>query len=245
MFEYKINVKSLTNKVILVTGAGDGIGKQAAITYANLGATVVLLGKTVSKLEQVYDIIVDNGAAQPAIIPLDFRGATKQNYIDMVDTIVSQCGKLDGALLNAGMLGDLAPFTHIEEHVFTEVMKVNVEGQFLLAQALIPALQDAEHGSLVFTSSGVANQGKAYWGAYCLSKCATVGMMQIIADEYSNTSLRTNAINPGATRTLMRAKAYPGEDKLTLATPEDIMPLYVYLMSDDSININGQQLNAQ
>ena len=245
MFEYTLKENSLKNKTILVTGAGAGIGKEAAITYAKLGATVILLGKTVSKLEAIYDEIISLGLAEPAIIPLDLKGATKQNYIDMSATIASQFGKLDGVLLNASMLGELTPFTQIHEQIFNDVMKVNVNAQYLLAQALIPTLQLAENASLVFTSSGVGNQGRAYWGAYSISKFATEGMMQVIADEYENSNLRTNAINPGATNTGMRASAYPAEDKDKLATPNDIMPLYVYLMSDDSLDVNGQTIKAQ
>jgi len=245
MFDYTIKPNSLEGKTILVTGAGDGIGKQAATTYAKLGATVILLGKTVKKLEAVYDEIVANGDPEPAIIPLDMKGATKQNYIDMSATIASQFGKLDGALFNASMLGELTPFTHIHEQIWNDVMQVNATAQFLMAQALIPTLLLADNASLVFTTSGVGNNGRAFWGPYSISKFATEGMMQVIADEYEDSSLRVNAINPGATDTKMRSSAYPGEDKNTIAKPEDIMPLYVYLMSDDSKETNGERINAQ
>lgn len=245
MFDYTIKDDSLKNKTILITGAGAGIGRAAAITYAKLGATVILLGKTVSKLESVYDEIIALEAPEPAIIPLDLKGATKQNYDDMSSTIASQFGQLDGVLLNASMLGELTPFTQIHEQIFNDVMNVNVTAQYLLAQALIPTLMLAPNASLVFTSSGVGNKGRAYWGAYSVSKFATEGMMQVIADEYDDSTLRTNAINPGATNTGMRSTAYPAEDKNEIATPEDIMPLYVYLMSDDSLDINGQTLKAQ
>lgn len=245
MFNYNISENCLAHKVILVTGAGDGIGKQAALTYANLGATVILLGKTVSKLENVYDEILAQGSSTPAIIPLDMKGATKQNYIDMVSTIIAQFGKLDGALLNASVLGELTPFTQIHEQIWNDVMQVNSTAQFLLSQALIPALEKDNGGSLIFTTSGVGNKGKAFWGTYSVSKFATESMMQLIADEYEQTSLRTNAINPGATATNMRSIAYPGENQTLLATPKEIMPLYVYLMSDDSSDVNGQRLNAQ
>ena len=245
MFDYSIKENSLANKTILVTGAGAGIGKEAALTYAKLGATVILLGKTVSKLESVYDEIVALNLPEPAIIPLDLKGATKQNYLDMSATIANQFGKLDGALLNASMLGELTPFTQIHEQIFNDVMKVNVNAQFLLAQALIPSLQMAENASLIFTSSSVGSQGRAFWGPYSISKFATEGMMQVIADEYESSNLRTNAINPGATKTNMRASAYPAEDKDKLATAADIMPLYVYLMSDDSLTVNGQTIKAQ
>lgn len=245
MFNYSIKDACLSNKTILVTGAGAGIGRTAALTYAQLGATVILLGKTVSKLEAVYDEIVALGLAEPAIIPLDLKGATKQNYIDMSTTIASQFGQLDGALLNASILGELTPFTQIHEQVFNDVIQVNVTAQYLLAQALIPTLLLAPNASLVFTSSGVGNKGRAYWGAYSMSKFATEGMMEVIADEYEGSNLRTNAINPGATNTNMRSCAFPAEDKDALPSPEDIMPLYVYLMSDDSIAVNGETLKAQ
>ena len=243
--QFNASSSTLQNKIILITGAGDGIGKQAALTFAKHGAEVILLGKTVKKLEAVYDEIMSLGLAEPAIIPLDLKGATKQNYIDMSATIASQFGKLDGALLNASMLGELTPFTQIHEQIFNDVMKVNVNAQCLLAQALIPTLQLAENASLVFTSSGVGNKGRAYWGAYSISKFATEGMMQVIADEFENSNLRTNAINPGATNTNMRSSAYPAENKDELSTPSDIMPLYVYLMSDDSLAVNGQTIKAQ
>jgi len=245
MFNHHITANSLNNKTILVTGAGSGIGRQAALTYAQLGATVILLGRTVKKLEAVYDEIVAQGSAEPAIIPLDLKGATKQNYIDMSATIASQFGKLDGVLLNASALGELTPYTQVHEQIWNEVIQVNVTAQHLITQALIPTLLLAEHASLIFTSSGVGNKGRAFWGAYSVSKFATEGLMQVIADEYENSSLRVNAINPGATATPMRARAYPAEEQSKLSSAEDIMPLYVYLMADDSKSVNGQVLKAQ
>jgi NAD(P)-dependent dehydrogenase (short-subunit alcohol dehydrogenase family) len=245
MFDYTIDKNSLLNKTILVTGAGDGIGKQAALTYAQCGATVILLGKTVKKLESTYDEIIALGAKEPAIVPLDMKGATKQHYTDMATTIVDQFGQLDGVLLNAGILGELSPFAQLHEQTFDDVMQVNVKAQYLLSQALLSALTLAKNASLVFTTSSVGKIGRAYWGAYSISKFATEGMMQVIADEYESTGLRCNAINPGATRTSMRSSAFPAEDKSTVALPIDIMPAYVYLMSDDSLSVNGETLNAQ
>ena len=245
MFDYTFSEKCLLNKTILVTGAGSGIGRQAALTYANLGATVILLGKTVKKLETVYDEIIKKGGAEPAIIPLDLKGATKQNYIDMSSTIANQFGKLDGALFNASILGELTPYTQIHEQIWNDVIQVNVTAQHLMAQALIPTLLLAENSSLIFTSSGVGNKGKAFWGPYSVSKFATEGLMGVIADEYDESSLRVNAINPGATATPMRTKAYPAEDQGKLATAAQIMPLYVYLMSDDSKAVTGKVLKAQ
>jgi len=245
MFNFEFTPNALANKVILVTGAGDGIGKQAALTYAKLGATVILLGKTTKKLEAVYDQILAQNSPEPAIVPLDMKGATKQNYIDMASTIKEQFGQLNGVLLNAAVLGELTPFTQIHEQIWTDIMQVNVNAQYLISQALLPLLQSTEQSSLVFTTSGVGNKGKAYWGAYSVSKFAIEGMMQVIADEYENSAVRANAINPGPTQTKMRSVAYPGENQENLSTPEDIMPAYVYLMCKDSAQINGQVINAQ
>ncbi|RXS44032.1 YciK family oxidoreductase [Idiomarina sp. 29L] len=243
--DYKATPDLLKDKVILVTGAGDGIGKEAAITFAKHGATVILLGRTVAKLEAVYDAIVEAGYPQPAIIPLDLKGATPSHYRDMAATIQDQFGKLDGVLHNAGLLGILSPFTHIEKDSWDEIMQVNVTGQFAMTQALIPVMEKAPSASLVFTSSGVGRKGRAYWGTYSVSKFATEGMAQVIADEYEGTKLRTNVINPGATRTSMRSKAYPAEDPKSLKTPSDIIPTYLYLMSDDSKHDNGICFDAQ
>ncbi len=242
---YQAPANALTGKVILVTGAGDGIGREAAKTYAAHGATVILLGRTVKKLEAVYDEIVAAGGPEPAIIPLDMKGAIENHYRDMAATIIDQFGKLDGVLHNAGILGVLSPFTHIDLPTWNDVLQVNVTAQFMMTKALIPALEKAPHGSIVFTSSGVGRQGRAHWGPYAVSKFAIEGLAQVIADEYENSSIRVNVINPGATRTVMRSKAYPAEDVGLLKTPADLMPTYLYLMADDSVDVTGASLDAQ
>ncbi|MDD9157406.1 YciK family oxidoreductase [Aliivibrio sp. S4TY2] len=243
--DYQVSADALKNKTILVTGAGDGIGKQAALHYAQHGATVILLGRTVAKLEAVYDEIEAAGYPTPAIVPLDLKGAIKQHYIDMAETIQSQFGKLDGLLHNAGLLGMLSPFEQFEEAIFDEVMQINVKAQFLMTQALLPVLQQSDDARIVFTTSTVGHQGRAFWGAYAISKFATEGMMQTLAHEMEGTQVKVNAINPGGTHTRMRAQAFPAEDISLLKTPKDLMPLYVYLMSPESININGQCIDAQ
>lgn len=235
----------LKDKIILVTGAGDGIGKTAALTYAELGAEVILLGRTVAKLEKTYDEIVALGGKQPGIIPLDMKGATPKNYQDMGQMILDQYGRLDGLLHNASILGHLSPFTQITPEEFQDVMQVNVTAQFSMTQGLYRALQAAAKASIVFTTSGVGRAGRAFWGTYSISKFATEGMMQVLADEVKNSSIRVNCINPGATRTSMRGKAYPAEDPMKLKTPEDIMSTYVYLMADISQDVNGKSLDCQ
>ncbi|MFD2180497.1 YciK family oxidoreductase [Veronia pacifica] len=243
--DYHVSSDALKGKVILVTGAGDGIGRQAALSYAAHGATVILLGRTVSKLEAVFDEIEAAGGPTPAIIPLDLMGATKQNYLDMVDTIEGQFGHLDGVLHNASLLGVLCPFEQIDEKTFDDVMQVNVKGAFLMTQAMVPLLRKSDDARLVFTSSTVGHMGRAFWGTYAISKFATEGMMQVLADELSDTRVRVNAINPGGTRTKMRASAFPAEDGNLLKTPADIMPLYVYLMAPEGKDVHGQCIYAQ
>ncbi|MFP2768236.1 YciK family oxidoreductase [Oceanisphaera sp. KMM 10153] len=245
MLDYHASPDLLNDKVILVTGAGDGIGRDAALTYGAHGATVILLGRTVKKLEAVYDELLAQGSPEPAIIPLDLQGATKQHYLDMAETLKQQFGRLDGVLFNAGHLAVLGPFEMIGEDDWDKVMQINVKSQFLMTQALLPLLKATPNASIVYTSSGVGKQGRAYWGSYAVSKFATEGMMEVLADELDNTRVRVNCINPGATRTDMRARAYPGEDPATLRTPQEIMPLYLYLMGDDSLKISGQSLDAQ
>lgn len=243
--DYQVSADALKNKTILVTGAGDGIGKQAALHYAQHGATVILLGRTVAKLEAVYDEIEAAGYPTPAIVPLDLKGATKQHYVDMAETIQSQFGKLDGLLHNAGLLGMLSPFEQFEEAIFDEVMQINVKAQFLMTQALLPVLQQSDDARIIFTTSTVGHQGRAFWGAYAISKFATEGMMQTLAHEMEGSQVKVNAINPGGTHTRMRAQAFPAEDISLLKTPKDLMPLYVYLMAPESIDVNGQCIDAQ
>ncbi len=243
---YEAPAHLLEDRVIAVTGAGDGIGREAALTFARHGATVILIGRTISKLESVYDAIEDAGGAQPGIYPMCLEGASENDYQEMHDRLDQEFGRLDGLLLNASLLGERRPIAQYPLHVWNRVMQVNVTSQFLMTKALLPLLDRAEQASVVFTSSGVGRRGGAFWGAYSVSKFATEGLMQILAAETAEaTGIRVNAINPGATRTQMRADAYPAEDPGTLKTPADLMPTYLYLMGRDSIGISGRSVDAQ
>lgn len=236
----------LKDKIILVTGAGDGIGKVAALTYACYGATVLLLGKTQSKLEAVYDQIEGLGLAEPAILPMDLEKASFAQMNETATLIQKEFGRLDGVLHNAAILGALTPLEMYDPITFEQVMRVNTTAVFMLTQALYPLLMAAQSGSVVFTSSGVGANPRAFWGAYALSKQAVEGMSSIFTQETKNhTALRFNVINPGATRTNMRAHAFPGEDPYTLKTPEDIMGAYVYLMTDMASGVKGQVIDCQ
>ncbi|RDV26040.1 YciK family oxidoreductase [Alteromonas aestuariivivens] len=245
MNQYQAPEGLLTNRTILISGAGDGIGAEAAKTFASHGASCILLGRTVSKLEKVYDEIISAGGPEPAIVPLDLNGATPKHYQDMARTIEDQFGCLDGVLHNASLLGELCPFEEIKPEEWQQVMQVNVSAAAYMTQALMGVLRKSADASVVFTTSSVGRVGRAFWGTYSVSKFATEGMMQVLAAEYTNRNVRFNCINPGATRTQMRAKAFPAEDATKLKTPAEIMPLYLYLMGPDSKGVNGQSLDCQ
>lgn len=235
----------LEGKVILVTGAGDGIGKTAAKTFAAHGATVILVGRTLQKLEMVYDEIEAAGHPQPAIYPIDFQIANEQSFIDMCNAINQEFDHLDGILHNAADLGQRTPVANYSPDVWMRLMQVNVNAPFMLTQALMPLLEKAKNASILFTGSSVGYKGRAYWGAYAASKAAAENLMQTLADELEETTrIRTNSINPGATRTKMRAGAYPGEDPATIKAPQDLMRDYLYLMSDESVGVSGTQFES-
>ncbi|MCQ4316401.1 YciK family oxidoreductase [Stutzerimonas zhaodongensis] len=246
MFQYSSRPDLLKGRIILVTGAGRGIGEAAAKAYAAHGATVLLMGKSEENLNRVYDEIEAAGWAQPAVIPLNLETALPHQYDELAATIEREFGRLDGLLHNAGIIGPRTPIEQLSGDNFMRVMQVNVNAAFMLTSTLLPLLKLSEDASLIFTSSSVGRKGRAYWGGYAVSKFATEGLMQVLADELEDTgTVRCNSINPGATRTDMRAKAYPGENPNVNPLPSDIMPLYLYLMGPDSIGTNGKALDAQ
>ncbi len=234
----------LENRIILVTGAGDGLGRVAALTYAHFGATVILLGRTIRKLEATYDDIIAAQRAQPAIFPMDLAGATPKDYRDMAERIEENFGRLDGLLLNAGILGGLSPIEHYDPRDWLTVMQVNVNSPVFMVQACLPLLRNSDNASVLFTTSKVGRNGRAHWGAYAASKFATEGVTQVLSQELETTSIRVNCLNPGPVRTRMRADAYPAEDPLSLPTPEEVMGAYLYLMDPTTTPVQGQSVDA-
>ena len=244
--DYQASPDLLKDRIILVTGAGAGIGAAAAKSFAAHGATVILLGRTTRKLEEVYDAIEAAGYPQPAIYPMNLEGASAEDYVNLAETIEKEFGRLDGILHNASMLGTLTPLSQYDLKQWGKVMQVNLHAPYLMTRACLELLKKSDDASVVFTSSSVGRKGRAYWGAYGITKAAIENMMQIWADELeTNTNIRINSLNPGATRTTMRAKAYPGEDPNTLPKPEEIMAAYLYLIGPDSKGLTGQQFDAQ
>ncbi len=238
----------LAGRAVLVTGAGDGIGRAIACACAAHAATVVLLGRTVEKLEGVYDAIRSGGGPEPAIYPMDLSGAMPPDYEALAGRVETELGRLDALVHNAALLGDLGPIEHYSPEGWQELMQVNVNAPFLLTRVLVPLLRRTAsahgHASVVFTSSGVGRRGRAYWGGYSVSKFAIEGLTQVLADELDGEAgVRVNSLNPGPVRTRMRAKAFPAEDPQTLITPEEAARAWLWLL--DTRDVHGEALEAQ
>ena len=244
----KLNYPSnlLEGKKIVISGAGSGIGRQIARTYAEFGADLILLSKSIEKLESIYEEINQITSGSVMIQPINFKNADEKNYQKIVGAIKEEYSQIDGLVNNAGILGEKKPLEQYSYSVWRDVLKVNLDASFLITKNLIPLLKESSSSSIIFTSSGVGRKGRAYWGAYSISKFATEAMMQILFDELQNTtSIRVNCINPGAVRTKMRESAYPAEDPKSNPSAIEIMNPYLYLISDLSKNINGQSIDAQ
>jgi len=242
---YRAPAALLDNRVILITGASDGIGKALALACGALGATVILHGRNVKRLEGVYDSIMNAQGKPPSILPLDFEKAGADEYEKLSDAIAKEYGRLDGLVHNAGMLGERAPIEHHDVPKWLRTMHVNVNAPFILTKYCLPLLKKSGDASIVFTSSGVVPRPRAYWGAYLTSKWASDGLMHLLADELESAHIRVNSINPGAVRTNMRLQAYPAEDRSKLLSPEAVMAPYLYLLGPDSKNVSSQTFDCQ
>ena len=236
----------LKNRILLITGASDGIGAALAKQCAALGATVILNGRSKKKLAAVYDAIISAGGAEPALLPLDFKRANVDSYQELAGIIDAEFGRLDGLAHIAGILGDRAPLDHYPTMTWHDVIHINLSSVFLLTQACTPLLRKSEDPAVVFASSSVGHVGRAHWGAYAVSKFGIEGLMQVFADENNTTpDIRANSVNPGATRTNMRAEAYPAEDKNLLRKPEEVLLPFIYCLGPDSQGVTGQAFEAQ
>ena len=238
--------QNLKDKIILITGAGGGMGKAAAIEYASQGASVILLGRDIKNLEKTHEIIISKNAPSPMISLMDLSKADGNDYQELADNLINKYGRLDGLLLNAAILGDRSPISQYDVSTWVNTIHVNLTSQFILTKSLLPSLEKSKSASVIFTTSGVGKIGKAFWGAYSVSKFGVEGLCQILTDEYQNDkTIRFNCIHPGAIQTKMRKSAYPLEDPKKLLTPEDILDKYVWLMSDKSKEIDGKSIDCQ
>jgi NAD(P)-dependent dehydrogenase (short-subunit alcohol dehydrogenase family) len=242
-----ISADELRGRIILVTGASQGIGRAVALSCAQHGATVLLLGRKGRQLNEVHTLISTRyGADQAAIVEFDLENALSRDYDALFAAIEARYQRLDGLLHNAGLLGQLAPIEHYDIPTWCRVLQVNLTAAFVLTQILLPLLKRSEDASILFTSSGVGRVARAYWGAYAVSKFGLEGLNQVLSAELSGiTRIRVNTLNPGATRTRMRLQAYPAENPELLPAPEDITRPYLALLGPASRGVSGGRFDAQ
>jgi len=242
----ELRADELAGRIIAITGPTRGIGHAVALECAKRGATVVLIGRNVKRLEAVHAEIEKAGGPEAVIAPFDLEKAVAGDYDAMASALMERYGKLDGLLHNASILGMLAPIDHFDVPTWYRVMHVNTTAAFALTHVLLPVLRQSADGSIVFTSSGVGRKPRAFWGAYAVSKAAVEALSEILAQELENVSnVRVNTINPGATRTAMRLQAYPSENPDSVTPPEELVNAYVALLGPASRGVTGQRFDAQ
>ena len=239
---YKVTEGELEGKVDLVTGANRGFGLAITMDLAKAGATVIMLGRDLGSLEYAYDAVVDAGYKEPILYPLDLEGATPENYQELQDNVLEKFDKLDGLIHNAAILGVQMPIEQYDIKLWYSTLQINLSAPFMLTQFLIPALVKSEDARILFLSSSVGREARAYWGAYSVSKFGIEGFAKTLSEELEKTNITVNTVNPGKLRTEMRRTAYPAEDSSTVPTPEEKSAAIVYLLSSLSPKMNGEQL---
>ena len=229
----------MKNKVILITGANKGIGKTLSLEFSKMGVNIVLLGRNEESLDSVYDEIITTTSTKPLIIKCDLSDIDNKSAKQINDEIMGVYGRLDGVIFNAAKLGKMSTIEDYEEDIWKEVFNINLHSAFIISKEVLSALKAAPNGRIIFTSSGVAEVGKAFWGAYSASKFAVKGLAEILRDELDTTSnVKVFNYDPGKTRTSMRALAYPAENPQDLKEPKVLFNDYLWFFSDESQTSN-------
>ena len=231
----------LKGKVALITGGGKGIGKAIARVYVKEGASVIICGRNEKSLKDACKEISQYGKIEYVRTDIVKKDDVKR----LANRVEEKWNRLDILVNNASILGVRTSILDYPEDIWEEVINVNLNGQFFVIKAVLPFLLKSNNGSIINVSSSVGRRGKALWGAYAASKFGLEGLTQVLADELSSSKVRVNSVNPGGTRTEMRARAYPDEDPMTLPLPEDIVPVFLYLASDESAGITGKSFDAR
>jgi NAD(P)-dependent dehydrogenase (short-subunit alcohol dehydrogenase family) len=241
---FKVEPDCLRGRNILVTGSTSGLGRALAIACARAGATVILSGRNLKKLERVYDEIEQLGAPQPAIAPLDLATAAAPDYDHLAEIIGSEFGALDGLVHSAALLGDRAPLEQYDVPTWCKVLHVNLTAPLILTQVLLAQLRKSSAASVLFVSSSVALRPRPFWGAYAVSKAGVESVRSMLSQELKSISnVRINSVNPGRMRTPMRAAAYPAEDPNSLPSADSVTGAFVYLLSEASREVSGEYVS--
>ncbi len=231
----------LKGKIALVTGGGKGIGKAVARAYTKGGASVLICGRDEQALLTACREISQYGEIGYILADISDKSDVKI----LARQVEEKWTRLNILVNNASVLGVRAPIIDYPEDVWEQVININLNAKFFIKQALIQLILKSQNGSIINVSSSVGRRGVAHWGAYSASKFGLEGLTQVLADELKSYSVRVNSVNPGGTRTDMRAKAYPQEDPMTLPSPEDTTPIFLYLASNESIGVTGREFNAK
>jgi NAD(P)-dependent dehydrogenase (short-subunit alcohol dehydrogenase family) len=241
---YRPTREDFAGRVIMVTGATAGIGRAVARDLVRSGATVILHGRSEKALEALYQELKSLGP-EPSVAQLDLERAQGPEYQALTTAIETRYGRLDGLLHNAAILGDRAPVEHYDIGLWQRVLLVDLTAPFILTRCVLPLLRSSADASVLFTTSSVGRRGRAYWGAYASAKAGIEGLAEVLAEEVENTAVRVNLINPGKTRTRMRARAYPAENPATVPTPESVAPAYLYLLGGASRGVRGRRFDLR
>ena len=230
---YKRNF--LKNKNILVTGASRGIGRTLSINLSKYGANIIMLGKNEELLDQTYDEIKDLYDTNPLIIACDLNNLDENKAEEIASVIFEEYKHLDALINNAGILSKMSLIESFDLKTWEKVLKINLTSAFLLSKYTIPLLKNSKIPRIIFTSSSVAKKGKAYWGAYSVSKAGIKALSEIISDELESISkFKIFNFDPKATQTEMRSLAYPAEDPALVKKPEELIKYYLWMLSGES-----------
>jgi len=244
MENYQPNSDLLAGRVVLVTGAVEGIGRAVAVACGRYSATLVLSDREQRDLEPLYDELEAGGAPQPAILPLDLERVDEKGLRGAMGLIDGEFGRLDGLVHCAAFTPFLSRIDDYDAAEWERVLRINLTAPFLLTQACLPLLRAADDASVIFTLDRVGHRGAAYWGAYCAAKFGIEGLMQTLAEETRDRgNIRVNGIDPGVVRTGLRARLYPGEDSNRLPGAETVTGSYLYLLGPDAAGVTGRRLS--
>ena len=239
--DYIPHKDEFNDKIYLVTGANRGFGLAITMELARAGATVIMLGRDLGSLEHAYDAVVDAGYKEPILYPFDLEGTDPEDYQELQENVMEKFEKLDGLIHNAAILGAQMPIEQYDIKLWYSTLQINLSAPFMLTQFLIPLLSKSNDARILFLSSSVGREAKAYWGAYSVSKFGIEGLAKTLAEELEKTKISVNTLNPGKLRTEMRRTAYPAEDSSSIPLPEEKSSAVAYLVSSSSPKINGQQ----
>lgn len=241
--DYRAAPEHFAGRVVLVTGATAGIGRVVARELVTSGATVILHGRNEKALEALYQELKPLGP-EPSVAQIDLERAQGPQYLQLTTEIESRYGRLDGLLHNAAILGDLSPIEHYDIGTWQRVLLVDLTAPFILTRCLLPLLRNSADASIVLTTSSVGRRGRAFWGAYSVAKAGIENFAEVLADELENTPIRVNVVNPGRTRTRMRARAFPGESPESVPPPERNVPPFLYLLGGASRDVRGRRFDV-